>query len=100
MLSVSFDPAFDTPAVLTAHAARVGAQAGWHFATAPAEILDRFAAEFGVNVIRETDGSITHNLRTAVIGPNGRVAAVHSGNDWTADELVADLRRALSVPVP
>ncbi len=98
LLSVSFDPANDTPAVLTAHAAKAGAKPGWAFATAPPAIVDRFAAEFGVNVIRETDGSITHNLRTAVIGPDGRVAAVYSGNDWTAAELVDDLRRALTAP--
>lgn len=100
LLSVSFDPAFDTPAVLSAHATRVGAGPGWHFATAPPAIVDRFAAEFGVNVIRETDGTITHNLRTAVIGPDGRVAAVYSGNDWTAAQLVADLRRVLAAPAP
>lgn len=95
LLSVSFDPAFDTPAVLTAHAARVGAKRGWTFATAPPAVVDRFAAEFGVNVIRESDGTITHNLRTAVVGPDGRVAAVYSGNEWTAPAIVADLRRAL-----
>jgi protein SCO1/2 len=96
LLSVSFDPANDTPAVLAGHADRVGAKPGWAFATAPPAIVDRFAAEFGVNVIRETDGSITHNLRTAVIGPDGRVAAVYSGNDWTSAQLVADLRRSLA----
>ncbi|MGD9906227.1 MAG: SCO family protein [Vicinamibacterales bacterium] len=95
LLSVSFDPDADTPQVLAAHAARLGAAADWHFATAPRAAVDRFAAAFGVNVIRETDGSITHNLRTAVLGPDGRLAAVHSGNDWTADDLVAELRHAL-----
>lgn len=95
LLSVSFDPDHDTPAVLAEHAERVGAKPGWAFATAPPPVVDRFAAEFGVNVIRETDGSITHNLRTAVIGADGRVAAVYSGNDWTAAQLVADLRRSL-----
>jgi protein SCO1/2 len=100
LLSVSFDPAFDTPQVLTAHAARVGAAPGWHFATAPPAIVDRFAAQFGVNVIRENDGTITHNLRTAVIAPDGTVAAVYSGNDWTAAALVGDLRRALATSAP
>lgn len=98
LLSVSFDPEYDTPAVLTAHAKRVGAGPGWHFATAPPAIVDRFAAEFGVNVIREADKSITHNLRTAVIAPDGTVAAVYSGNDWTAADLLADLRQALAAP--
>lgn len=95
LLSVSFDPDYDTPAVLSAHATRLGAHTGWHFATAPAPIVDRFAAEFGVNVMRERDNTITHNLRTVVIGPEGRVASAYSGNDWTADALLADLRRSL-----
>ena len=38
------------------------------------------------------------NLRTAVIGPDARVATIYSGNDWTAEQVVADLRRALSAP--
>lgn len=98
LLSVSFDPAHDTPDVLTAHAARVGAKPGWAFATAPPAVVDRFAAEFGVNVIREADGTITHNLRTAVIGPDGRVAAVISGNAWTARDVLEALGRALAGP--
>ncbi len=95
LLSVSFDPEADTPEVLAAHAARAGAQADWVFATAPREAVDRFAAQFGVNVIREADRTITHNLRTAVVGPDGRIAVLRSGNDWTADDLLADLRAAL-----
>ena len=98
LLSVSFDPDADTPAILAAHAERAGAGADWHFATAPRAIVDRFAASFGVNVIREDDRTITHNLRTAVIGPDGRVTGVRSGNDWTADDLLADLRQALGQP--
>lgn len=96
LLSVSFDPDADTPAVLTAHAARLDAGADWHFATAPRADSDRFAARFGVNVIREADGSITHNLRTAVVAPDGRVAVLRSGNDWSAEDLLADLRQALT----
>jgi protein SCO1/2 len=97
LLSVSFDPEADTPAALAAHAAKLGAHpARWRFATAPAATIDRFAAHFGVNVIREADRTITHNLRTALVGPDGRIAAIHGGSDWTADQLVAELRRALA----
>jgi protein SCO1 len=100
LLSVSFDPDVDTPAVLAAHAARVGAGPSWRFATAPADTVDRFAATFGVNVIREADRTITHNLRTAVIGPDGTVVAAYSGNEWTAAALVADLRGAVAATPP
>ena len=96
LLSVSFDSAHDTPEAMAAHAATIGADPSvWRFATAAPETVDPFAAAFGVNVIREHDGTITHNLRTAVIAPGGRVVSVHDGGEWTAAQVVADLRAAL-----
>jgi protein SCO1 len=97
LLTVSFDPDFDTPEVLKAHAARLGADERlWRFATAPPDIVDRFAAEFGVNVIRVAEGDITHSLRTAVIGPDGRMVSAYTGNLWTAEQVLADMASALA----
>ena len=95
LLSVSFDPQFDRAEVLRAHAAKVGADPKvWKFATADEAIVDRLAAEFGINVIREKDGTITHNLRTAVIDPSGRVTTILENNEWTAAQLAGALRNA------
>jgi len=97
LLSVSFDPKNDRADALRAHAKKLAADpAVWRFATADEPIVDRFAAEFGVNVIREKDGTITHNLRTAVIDPTGHVASIVDNNAWTADELVQALKHALA----
>ncbi len=97
LLSVSFDPDADTPAVLRAHAAKLGADpAVWRFATAPRDVVDRFAARFAVNVIREADRTITHNLRTAVIAPSGRVFAIYDGTEWTPQQIAEDLGRSLA----
>lgn len=97
LLSVSFDPTFDRAAVLRQHAATVKADPKvWTFATAEAAVVDRFAARFGVNVIREQNGTITHNLRTAVIDPAGRVTAILDNNAWTAEDLVRELKGALA----
>jgi protein SCO1/2 len=97
LLSVSFDPEHDTPAAMKAHAEILGADPStWRFATAAPEVVDPFAARFGVNVIRERDGTITHNLRTVVIGPGGRVVSVYDGGEWTASQVLADLQRAAS----
>ena len=97
LLSVSFDPDRDTPDALARQAARLKADpAVWRFATAPPDVVDRFAATFGVNVIREKDGTITHNLRTAVVAPGGRMVSVVDGNQWTAAQIVSDLRRTLA----
>jgi protein SCO1/2 len=100
-LSVSFDPAFDTPAILRGHAASVGADlTSWRFLTGDAGTIERFATRFGVSVIHETDkpGIITHNLRTSVIGPDGRLVTTLSGGDWTTQDLVTALASASHVP--
>ena len=96
LLSISFDPATDRAAVLRAHAAKVAADpAVWRFATADADLVDRMAATFGVNVIREIDGTITHNLRTAAIDPMGRIVAIHDSNAWTASSIIDELKAAV-----
>ena len=97
LLSVSFDPKFDRAAVLRGHAATLKADPRvWTFATAPEAVVDKFAARFGVNVIRERDGTITHNLRTAVIDPSGRITAMFDNNAWTAEDLVRELKAAVA----
>lgn len=99
LLSVSFDPRFDRAAVLRQHAASLKADPTvWTFATADELVVDRFAARFGVNVIREPNDTITHNLRTAVIDRAGRVTAILDSNAWTADDLVRELKAALVSP--
>jgi len=99
LVSISFDPTFDTPAALRAHASKLDANPKlWHFATADRAVVDRLAAEFGINVIREKDGTITHNLRTAIVDPSGRVVSMLDNNAWTADELVLALRNAIPDP--
>lgn len=37
-----------------------------------------------------------HNLRTAVIDPDGRVASVYDGSDWTTTEVLDELRNTLT----
>jgi protein SCO1 len=97
LLSVSFDPDADRPDVLGAHARARGADpAMWRFATADRAAIDRFAGAFGVHVRRESDGTITHNLRTAVVGPDGRLASVYDRSAWTVAGLANDMRKALA----
>lgn len=96
LLSISFDPAHDRSAVLRAHAAKAGAKPEvWRYATAEEASVDRLAAEFGINVMREPDGTITHNLRTAVIDPRGRVVSIHDNNGWTAASIADELKAAV-----
>ena len=97
LVSVSFDPAHDTPAVLQAHAKALQADpAIWHFVTASPEDIKAFAAKFGV-VAEPSDESpaiLTHNLSTAVIDAAGRLVKIRPGNMWTPADLIADLKTA------
>jgi protein SCO1/2 len=97
LVSVTFDPAHDTPAVIQAHARSRGADPEtWTYLTGAAAAIEHFTSRFGVSPIAGPDASqtITHNLRTAVVDRQGRLVTIHSGNEWTVDELLAELRRA------
>jgi len=94
LLSVSFDPDYDTPAVLRTHAGQVGAdKALWTFATGPRARVDDWGSRLGLSVIRvENDpNDITHNLCTAVIDRGGRLVTIFFGNQWTPDQAIAAL---------
>jgi protein SCO1/2 len=99
LISISFDPEFDTPTVLTAHAATLKADTtSWTFLTGDKVTVDRLAARFGVGVIRGPDGAteITHNLRTALFAADGTLIKMYPGSDWTPRVVLADLRAHLA----
>lgn len=104
LLSISFDPTHDRPPILAAHAKRLAADpATWSFLTflpGDNDGADRFASPFGVSILRkDSDGNeLVHNLRTAVIDPDGRLSAVLNGNEWVPQQLLAELRKALGRP--
>ena len=95
LVTVSFDPAADTPPVLKKHAKSLDADlTRWTFLTGDRDDVDQFAARFGVSVARALNDArdITHNLRTAIIGADGRLMKVYTGNDWSPDRVLADLK--------
>ncbi len=97
LLSISFDPDYDTPAVLSQHASRMKSDPEvWRFLTGARMDVETFASQFGVSVMREGADTteIVHNLRTAVIDPQGRLVTVFRGGEWTPAELVSSLRGA------
>ena len=95
LLSVSFDPDVDTPEVLRAHATRLRSDPSlWTWLTGSRDAVDGFASAFGVTILRgdQPQQEIVHNLRTVVLDREGRVTKIFNGNDWSPDELIAELR--------
>jgi protein SCO1/2 len=86
-LTISFDPRYDTPDVLTKYAAsRRAGGPGWHFLTGDPAEIERVCNAFGIQYWAE-EGLITHSLQTAVIDRNGRLAATVEGKDFTPQQL-------------
>ncbi len=96
LLSISFDPDHDTPAVLKAYAERYGYDpARWSFATTSAAEIARLAPLCDL-MVRPEGESFMHNLRTVVVDAEGRVRRVFTDNVWTADELANEIVQAAS----
>lgn len=95
LLSVSFDPEYDTPEVLRDYAGRyTDDRSNWTFAVPAMDDLARLTAPFGV--FTEAEGEqILHNLATAVVGPDGRLVRLWRGNDWEPGEVHAAVQTAL-----
>jgi protein SCO1/2 len=97
LLSVTLDPAYDTPEVLKPYSGpyldNLASVRRWDFVTAESETIRELAAFMGL-VYRSESDQIVHSLRTAVVGPSGTVTKMLRGNDWEAAELVDAVRDA------
>ncbi|WP_103019826.1 SCO family protein [Salinibacter altiplanensis] len=88
LLSISFDPAYDTPQVLREYAAKYTDRLDtWTFATGDSTQVQRATELFGVSARKTAEDEITHNLTTALIGPEGRVQRLWRGNDWVPEDV-------------
>ena len=101
LLSVSFDPEHDTPAVLRKYGEAFRQTTGggpfdrWEFVAAPAKNLNEIANFFGLTYSAE-NGQITHSLSTTVISPEGKVYKWYGDNTWKPADLVANATQALA----
>jgi len=90
LLTVTFDPQYDTPERLAAFARVQRAEVpGWHFLTGSAADIQAVCDAFGVEYWPDS-GLITHTLQTAIIDREGRLAAAVEGKDFTGRQ-IADL---------
>jgi protein SCO1/2 len=90
LLTLTFDPKYDTPEVLRRFAARYGGNVpGWRFLTGSPEAVASVCASFGIEYWPD-QGLITHTLQTAVIDREGRLRASVEGRGFSGRQ-IADL---------
>jgi protein SCO1/2 len=101
LLSVSFDPAYDTPKVLRRYgSAYIGDHAGetfshWDFAAPSPSQLDAVEQFFDVGVSPGSENTLTHSLSTIVVAPSGKIFRWYPSNDWSPSSVVADIKQAI-----
>jgi protein SCO1/2 len=102
LLSISFDPKYDTPAVLRSYG---GAYTGrytkekfehWDFAAPSQRELASLLQWFDVGVTNADGNVLLHSVSTAVIGPDGKICNWYPTNTWTPEQLLQDVRAVLA----
>ena len=101
LLSISFDPAHDTPQVLHQYGSSFRKTTGsmpfdrWEFVTASPKELEKITNFFGV-LYDPSQQEITHSLSTSVIGPQGTIYKWYGDNSWKPSDLLGDATQALA----
>lgn len=101
LLSISFDPANDTPALLRDYGSHYIEPtspkqfAHWEFATGTEDEVKAVAKFFGLRYLPKLN-EIAHLPRTAVVAPEGKVSKVYTDNAWTAADLLRDVQQVLA----
>jgi protein SCO1/2 len=99
LLSVSFDPEYDTPARLRAYGITYmggdtkNAFSHWDFAAAADPELPEMAKFFDLGITHGPENTITHTLSTTLIGADGKVVQFYPGNDWTPEQVIEDVKK-------
>jgi protein SCO1/2 len=100
LLCVSFDPEHDTPERLRAYGATyIGSDAKnalvhWDFAVPVQPVLLEMAKFFDVGITHGANDTITHTLSTTLIGADGKVVQFYPGNEWTPEQVMADVKKS------
>ena len=92
LLSVTLDPAYDTPKVLSDYAGFHHADSKiWSFATGDEKEIDSLTRAF--SVYRQNEGgTISHGLATALINKEGKIDKIWRGNAWTPAEVIREIQ--------
>lgn len=100
LLSISFDPEYDKPAVLRSYG---GAYTGkytnekfehWEFAAPKKDSLNEMEHFFNVGVTPGETSTLNHSLSTILIDKDGKIAAWYPGGDWNPVDVIAAMRSA------
>ncbi|WP_353071591.1 SCO family protein [Tunturiibacter gelidoferens] len=100
LISVSFDPTYDTPKVLRSYG---GAYTGnytnekflhWDFAAPTEKELPAMTQFFNVGVTPGDNKSLTHSLSTVLIGKDGKIVDWYPTNEWKPEDVLVAIKKS------
>ncbi len=101
LITVTFDPAYDTPAVLGEYARLWDVDAGfWDLLTGAEEDIQRIASSYGLWYEQTEDGNFDHAMYSMFLLPDGSLHEILSGTAWDADQAAAKLVELAGAPTP
>lgn len=93
LISITMDPAYDTPGVLKDYAQARGIDtSNFSFLTGPTSAVKDLLAQFGV-IAEFKDGLLNHTLATLLINENGTIIWRADGGTWDPAEFVAKMKK-------
>ncbi len=94
LVSITLDPAYDSPGVLHQYASARGIDTtNFTFLTGPESAVKDLLAQFGV--IAEFEGDlIKHTLTTLLIDPNGKIIHRADGSVWEPKDFIAKMKKS------
>jgi len=98
LVSVSFDPARDTPEKLAETRAMLEPKGDWRFlVSADAAANQKLLADYGQDVTIQADGALRHVLKVFLVDDELRVRNIYSTGMLDPDLVLADVE-TLSIP--
>jgi protein SCO1/2 len=101
LLSITIDPAFDTPNMLKNYATQYHYDSNkWSYVTGTLIDITAIAEQFGLLFWRpdpKQPVGINHNLRTVVLTASGKVHKIFAENSWKPEDVVAALVEAAKI---
>jgi len=101
MVTFTIDPEHDGPAQLLDYSKRFDAdRKGWVFLTGTTAQIEQVMKTYGLQRLREPDGSLDHELVIFLLGANGALSAEYAPTHTQPTTIVADVDRLLTDAPP
>lgn len=96
-VSITLDPARDSPEVLANYAKIYDADTGhWHFLSGPADRVAKVIASWGMWARVGASGTLDHPSRIFLVDPRGRQREIYSLEFLKPDSVLQDVRAVLA----